>query len=376
MRRTIIGMLIFGSGCSGGPGDPLASDGPPRVLQVLARERVAVVDDEGHEHVELQARLAFGDHAEIDVEHDDRVVADAVARDGQRIRIVVDELLRGASLEEIACADGSWSRVPVGTDIDDITRCSGADLSRCTAVCIGDAGPVGILDANGDGAIDDTRLIEGAVVLTCDGVAVPLDASRSYYQPAGSQRLSTSSLGTDSLGPAIAIVPAAGMRPGAMCTLGFTDVVDKQGIALCAAADSGTGGDCAPGDTAAISFGVEAFTLASSEPHDGATDVPLTAEDSKDAAISVQLNSELVPESVNGAIKITANGVDLDDLDAAMDEHDEATIHITVPGGFQAGTEYVLRVVGGTGGIKNRFDDTLAADHTITWTTVAGEDSP
>src|ERR1700752_4915250 len=109
MRRSIIAMLIFCSGCNGAPGDPLESDGPPRILQVLARERVAVTDDEGHEHVELQARLAFGDHPDIDVEHDDRVVGEAVARDGQRMRIVVDELLRGGSLEEVACADGSWS---------------------------------------------------------------------------------------------------------------------------------------------------------------------------------------------------------------------------------------------------------------------------
>ncbi|MBZ0232861.1 MAG: Ig-like domain-containing protein [Deltaproteobacteria bacterium] len=364
-------MLIFGSGCSGGPGDPLDSDGPPRILQVLARERVAIVDDEGLEHVELQARLAFGDHPDIDVVADDRVVGDAVARDGQRLRVVVDELLRGSSLEEIPCADGSWSRVPAGTDIDDIARCAGADLRRCEAVCIGADGPVGILDANGDGAIDDTRLIDGAVVLTCDGVAVALDRSRSYYQPAGSQRLATGSVGTDSLGPAIAIVPAEGMRPGATCTLGFTDVVDKQGLALCAAAD---GGDCAPGDTSAIAFGVEAFTLATSEPHDGATDVPLTVDGSQDAAITIQLNSELAPASVRGAIRVKAGDLDLDDLEATMAEDDAATIHITVPGGFRAGTTYAVTVVGGAGGIKNRFDDALASDRVVTWTTAAKED--
>jgi hypothetical protein len=369
MRRSIIAMLLLGAGCSG-PGDPLETDGPPRILQVLARERVAVTDDEGHEHIELQSRLAFGDHPDIDVEHDDRVVAEAVARDGQRIRIVVDELLRGGSLEEVACADGSWSRVPPGTDIDDIARCAGVDLSHCEAVCIGDSGPVGILDANGDSAIDDTRLIEGAVALTCDGVAVPLDAARSYYQPAGSQRLSTASIGTDSLGPAIVIVPASGMRPGAKCSLGFTDVVDKQGIALCASAD---GGACEPGDTGAVSFGVEAFMLASSEPHDGATEVALHDEDSSDATIAIQLNSELVPETVNGAIKVSAAGMDIHDAVATMADDDEATIHITVPGGFEAGTEYKVTIVGGASGIKNRYADTLAKDYTVTWTTAAAE---
>jgi hypothetical protein len=370
MRRTIIAMLIFGSGCSGGPGDPLDSDGPPRVLQVLARERVAVVDDEGHAQVELQARLAFGDHPEIDVETDDRVVDTAVARDGQRIRIVVDELLRGGSLEEVPCADGSWSRVPAGTTVDDIARCAGADLHRCEKVCIGDGGPIGILDANGDGAIDDTRLIDGAVVLTCDGVTVPIDPSKSYYQPTGSQRIAGGSVGTDSLGPAIAIVPAAGMRPGAPCARAFTDLGDKQGVALCAAAD---GAACTPGDTSAISFGVEPFTLASSEPADGATDVPLTAEDSKDATIAILLNSELAPDTVHGAIKVKAGDHDVEDLEPTMVEDDQAMVHITIPGGFQAGTRYTVTVTGGAGGIKNRYDDMLAADQTITWTTAAEE---
>jgi hypothetical protein len=376
MRRSIIALLILGSGCSGAPDDPLESEGPPRILQVLARERVVVTDVEGHSHVELQPRLAFGDHPDIDVEHDDRVVSEAVARDGQRIRVVVDELLRGSSLEEVACADGSWSRVPVGTTIDDVARCAGADLSRCEAVCIGDSGPVGILDANGDGAIDDTRLIEGAVQLMCDGMAVPIDTAHSYYQPAGSQRLSTASVGTDSLGPAIAIVPAAGMRPGAMCSLGFNEVVDKQGIELCASEAGLVGGGCAAGDTSAISFRVEAFTLASSAPHDGETDVALHDEESTDATITIQLNSELVPETVKGAIKVSAGGVDLDDLDATMAEDDEATIHIAVPGGFKAGTEYKVTVVGGVGGIKDRYEDTLTKDHTITWTTAAEEEAP
>ena len=71
MRRSIIAVLLFGSGCYGAPGDPLDSDGPPRILQVFARERVAVTDDEGKQHVELQARLAFGDHPDIALEHDD-----------------------------------------------------------------------------------------------------------------------------------------------------------------------------------------------------------------------------------------------------------------------------------------------------------------
>ena len=56
-----------------------------------------------------------------------------------------------------------------------------------------------------------------------------------------------------------------------------------------------------------------------------------------------------------------------------MAAEDDATIHITVPGGFKAGTEYKVTIVGGTSGIKDRYDDALAKDHTITWTTAAEE---
>jgi len=159
------------------------------------------------------------------------------------------------------------------------------------------------------------------------------------------------------------------MRPGATCTLGFTDVVDKQGLALCAAT---AGGDCIPGDTSAISFGVEAFTLAATEPRDGATEVPLTTDGSEDAAITIRLNSELAPASVRGAILVEAAGAAL--TEAAMAEGGAATIRITVPGGFRAGTAYTLTIVGGAGGIRNRFDDALAEDQVVHWTTSAEED--
>jgi len=356
-------------GCeAAAPDGGLDPDGPPKILQVFARERVAITDDEGHTYVELQARLAFGDHPDIDAEVDDRQVTSAVARDGQRLRIVVDELLRGNELEEIPCADGSWSRVPVGTDIDDIARCAGADLSKCEAVCIGADGPVGILDENRDGAIDDTRLIDGVVTLTCDGEAVPLDPQRSYYQPSGSQRLSGGSVGTDSLGPAIVIAPAAGMRPNARCGLAFAPtVVDKQGVALCAA----SAGGCTPGDTSAIELTVEPFGLASSEPADGATDVELTGKVGPDATIAIQLNAALDPDTVARAVKLVAGGESAVEVEARLDEHDDATVVITLPGGFRAATTYAVTVSGGPDGLKDVHADTLADDTTITFTTKA-----
>lgn len=369
MRRSIIAVLaVSHAGCSE-PEVLAGAAGPPEVLQVLVRERATVTDDAGRTHVELAARLAFGDHADIDLEADDRVVDAAVARGGQRIRVVLDELLRGNQLEEVACADGSWSRVPVGADLDDVARCAGADLGRCEGICIGPAGPVGILDQNQDGAFDDTRLIAGAVVLSCDGVAVDLDLERSYYQPSGGQRLSTGPVGTDALGPAVVVVPAAGLRPGARCSVGFApDVVDKQGQRPCAPTAAG----CRPGDTAAIGFTVEPFLLAGSTPADGADAVALTDPDAADATVILTANAALEPASLPGAVRIRAGDRDLDDLDVALAADDPATIVIPVRGGFAAATTYAVTVVGGAGGVHDVFAGALAGDATFTFTT-AGE---
>jgi hypothetical protein len=330
------------AGCTGATSsDGLEPAGPPEILQVLVRERA-----DG----ELVNRLAHGDHPDIGDE-DDREVSAAVARDGQRIRVVFDELLRGNFLEEVPCADGSWSRVPVGADFDDVAACAGADLSRCRGICIGPDGPIGILDENGDGAFDDTRLIEGAATITCDGEPVVVDPQRSYYQPSGSQRLDTGSVGTDSLGPAVVIAPASGMRPGATCTIGFAaEVVDKQGERV--------------GDTGDISFQVEPFVVHQSQPADGAEDVELTDPDSSDAVIAILLNAALDPGELAGRIAITAGGVDLDDLETMVSPDDDATVLIPIAGGFAPATTYAVAI----SGVLDIYGD-VVPDTTITFTT-------
>lgn len=358
MRTAMVWLAILAA-CGGDRGKG-GGAGPPEILQVLVRER----GDDG-----VVSRLAFGDHDDIDAEADDRLVDAAIARDVQRIRIVVDELLRGDTLEEVACADGTWSRVPAGATFDDVARCSGADLSRCDGICIGAAGPVGILDANGDGAFDDTRFIDGVVALTCDGEPVALDPQRSYYQPSGGQRVATGSVGTDALGPAVVIAPAAGMKPGARCGLAFAAaVVDKDGEQLCARGAAGDGAACTPGDTAAIAFTVEPFTLAWSEPAGGATEVPLTAEGAPDALVTLRFNATLDPATVAGAVALTAAGYPVEGATTAIAADDDATVVITVPGGFTASTSYAVAI---TAGLADVHGDTLAAT-TIEWTTAEG----
>jgi hypothetical protein len=364
MRTSIVLAVLGTSLVACDPSPTAGSAGPPEILQVFARERVMTTDDDGNDVVLIEPRLAFGDHPDIPKDEDDRQVTAAVARDGQRIRIVVDELLLGNALEEVPCADGSWSKVPVGMDFDGVARCAGADLSRCEGLCIGPNGPIGILDANQDGAIDDTRMIEGAVTLTCDGAAVPLDPQRSYYQPSGTQLIPGGSV--DALGPAVVIAAADGMPPGSHCAIAFAEsIVDKQGERICAPTAAG----CTPGDTSAIGFTVEPFTLATSEPAHGATDVALTAPMSDDATITIHWNAALDPDSVAPSVTVTADGVAVDGLAPTMSPDDAAAIDIAVPGGFKPATTYEVTVTGGAAGIKDAFADTLDGDATITWTT-------
>ena len=73
--------------------------GPPMITQVFVLE---LVTDPDTGIVRQDTQLAFGGHPDID-ESDDGVVNTAVALGNQRIRIVVDELLRGNFLEQIAC---------------------------------------------------------------------------------------------------------------------------------------------------------------------------------------------------------------------------------------------------------------------------------
>src|SRR4030095_15056062 len=110
---------------------------------------------------------------------------------------------------------------------DDVARCSVAkdvlpascpgsnEHSMC--LCHIDAGcgvtgeikvnePVGVKDANQDGAADNTRMMPGAVGLKCGTVDVPIDLNSSYWNPSGDQNVPAMG-GFDALGPAIVILP-------------------------------------------------------------------------------------------------------------------------------------------------------------------------
>jgi hypothetical protein len=227
--------------------------------------------------------FAFGSHADAQASEEHPVTTAAAS--GNRLRIIMDELLRGNNLEEIQCRavidSDAFGPVPVGDTPDDIARCAVAQdvlPSRCpgssprsVCVCALDAGcmvdripgvtpkgeSVGIKDADGDGAADATQFIAGAVRLRCGTIDVPTDPGLSYWTPSGTQQPPAQG-GFDVLGPAIVLVPAAPLPTGSDCSLVFaSSVVDKDGNQVCAPPDGDISAGCTPGDSAAFHFTVE-----------------------------------------------------------------------------------------------------------------------
>jgi hypothetical protein len=265
----------------------LNTGGPPMIRQVLLEERV--IDGQGKELGQDRV-FAFGTHPDAEPS-DVHAVRTALAMDN-KLRVVIDELLVGNFLEELACRDGSYSRIPAGADPDDIARCSvpnnllaaSCPASDRHAVCIcrepagctiqrnarfpscplienilmvPEGAPVGTMDCNQDGAADDMRLIAGAVGIQCGSIAVPIDQDRSYWNPSGTQNKPAMG-GFDALGPAIVLIARGPLPTGIDCTLTFSsEVVDKQGEQVCAPSGGDVSAGCTPGDVSAFAFGVE-----------------------------------------------------------------------------------------------------------------------
>lgn len=379
-RRTAVllgaGLLAFSACSDSETTTGLNPEGPPMIRQVLMTERIESTNAMGNLVVRvLQNQLAFGDHPSVAPEDDDRMVTNAVAgpNDNQRFRIVIDELLLGNNLEEIACADGSWSRVPVGATPDDLANCAGGDQSKCTgpmAVCVGASGPVGILDDDEDTAVDDTRLIDGLITLECDGTAIPLDMTRSFYQPSGNQQVPASS-GLNGLGPALVMFPQAGLRTGASCTFTLdATVVDKDNNRVCAPPGGDVTKPCpGDGDISAVSFGVEPMRLKGSVPANNQTDVGLTTPGMSDAQMLLQFNVGVDVASMANAFEVRANGTLVTGLTPMRSVDDPINVTIAFPGGYAPLTDYEVTILGGT--LKDEFGGTFPADHVFTFTTRA-----
>lgn len=354
--------------------------GPPMVRQVFVTEKVIVNDAPRV----LEGQLAFGTHAAEFFEDDDGTVSTAIALGAQEMRVVLDELIRGNSLEEMACADGSFSRIPNGTTPDDVADCAGpADaITKCTKVCIGsDGAPIGILDADDDGAADDMRMIdynpdplvtELGVGVVCDGVPVPLDPEFSFWSPSGNQTFpSNNTLGFRGIGPAIVLKPVAdvGLRTGSSCNIVFRpEVTDYDGNPVCAPTGGLPAEGCSGPDTAKLLFNTEVLTLSNSVPQADATNVALNAS----AFILLAFNGNLDASTV-AAISLTAGGAPVT-INPLVQEDDTTSIIIALDDDFLPDTAYALTV--GTG-LQDLLGGSMATPTVLNWTTgAAGNAAP
>ena len=377
--------------------------GPPMIRQVFVTEKVTTTTDTGGTVTRTLPQIAFGTHA--DFPEDDGKVENALASDNQKIRIVIDELLVGNHLEELACnsvpascerlseeessaipeCDG-YSRVPVGATPDDIRNCSGPveTQTNCEgkfAVCIGPEGErLGILDANEDGASDNLRMIEGVVKLRCAGVDIPLDQEQSFWNPSGNQQVPAQQ-GVNGIGPAIIIVPEIGLRTGAECQFELSpNVVDKDGNRVCAPPLGDVTQNCVgDGDISNVTFNVEGLRVTGSDPRDGDGNVRLTMSNaSPDALLLVQFNAGVELDSFISNFQLIqspgeAGGGEVMIPATKFDQslEDRTIIRITIDGGYEPETEYEISIAGGESGVVDVFGGFLADNKTIRFTTRA-----
>ncbi len=306
----------------------LHPEGPPMLQQVVMKELAP--DATGTLRSGLI--LAFGSH-ELVADTKEHATTNAAAND-QTIRVVLDELLVGNALEEIACrtrqisdteacvVPGGFSRVPEGTTPDDIADCASAnDLldERCSgshATCLEGGIPCGVLDEDENGSVDNTRMIAGQVRIMCGGVEVPLNLEQSFWQPAGNQQVPAGLTAESSLGPALILRPLddGRMPTNSDCVLVFAaDVTDKHGNQICAPPGGDITANCTPGDLSAFTFKTEIMRMTSSSPDNAQTGVPRTP-----ATIGSFWNAPIAPATLAGGFTVMEGTVARTDFTASL----------------------------------------------------------
>lgn len=330
--------------------------------------------------------FAFGTHPNVTSEDEAHPVTFGRSLNN-KFRVIIDELLVGNHLEEIACRGivdtDAYSSVPLGSTPDDIARCAVAkDVlpgscpgSNPHAVCICqlDAGcgeaakgePVGVLDVNADGAADDTRLIQGAVGLRCGSIDVPIDPNASYWNPSGDQNVPAMG-GFDALGPAIVLVPASIMMgvdqflpTNTTCGLTFgADVQDKQGNQPCTPDEGDVTRSCSPGDMSKFSFKVEPLQVTQTSIANNATGV------SRTDALIISMSAPLDLASVAPSITVLEGTTPFTNYTITLQT--PVQIKLTWTAGLAATQPYTVTV--GTG-VQDLYKQPAPMMSTLTFTT-------
>jgi hypothetical protein len=353
----------------------LKPEGPPMIQQIRMKENFSPPNSS---IVSTRRVFAFGSHP--DAKETDAHPVTAATALGNTLRIIVDELLVGNNIEEIACRaavdSDAYSRVPRGATPDDIAKCAGAQdvlPALCKgefAVCIcaipggcdvadekiAEGLPVGVLDINQDGAADDTRMIAGAVGLRCGNIDVPINYDTSYWNPSGNQQVPAMG-GFDALGPAIVLTPQVdGMPTNLDCSLTFSpEIIDKQGEAICTPAGGDPDAGCVAGDVSAFKFHTEALDFEPQTFIDGQT--------------GVNRNDPVVIRSSVPVDMTTLNGITLTPTPAGAVTFTlmmKQNIYINIAGGLAAATQYTLTV---PTTVHDTFGQSAPAAKVLTFTT-------
>jgi Big-like domain-containing protein len=340
--------------------------GPPMIEQVLMFENVA----DGAGIVRTNRVFAFGTHPLADPATEHEVTsaqAGGLSNNVNAFRVIIDELLVGNNLEEVQCRGivdtDTFSRVPLGSTPDDVRACAGANdvlATTCTgahamcicqnATCVRNDNttvsmgePVGVEDENQDGNTDAHQFITSAVAIHCGAQDVALDPALSFWNPSGDQQKPAQG-GFEALGPALVLVPSS-LAPhfGALptntdCSFVFSpEVVDKDGINVCAPPDGDVKLDCTPGDVSAFHFRVEPFTVNPFTFKDNDTGVDRTQDIAFLPNVPVDATKLANITATQGGAAFTAFTATQD----ALQNGGLITIHATA-GSLQANTVYTF----------------------------------
>jgi hypothetical protein len=399
----------------------LNPEGPPMVRQVRLVEKY--IDNRNPlMPVERSRRVfAFGTH---ELAEDDEVastrpagmVTTAAALNGalvNQMRVIIDELLIGNNLEEIACrgtvdAD-ALSRVPLGATPEDIARCSGpsdvlprtcpASNDKSVCICKNASGclvdgtllvemgmPVGVLDLDKDGAADDSQMIEGAVNIKCGPggtINVPLDLINSYWNPSGDQNRPALG-GFDALGPALVISPTGPLPANVECGLTFADgtmaypdlqnpgsplpaITDKQNQKLCTPPNGDILQPCSEGDTSQFKFKVEPIAVIQMPFDNNATGINPNIGAMGGQPIDFLINVPLAPASL-ATINVTPALPAGATITLVGMGNNARTIRISGPTGttLTANTMYTITI--GTG-VTDTFNQPVTTPVALSFTT-------
>jgi Bacterial Ig-like domain len=379
MLMAVLAVSTVGACTDSDSATDLNPEGPPMLEQVRLTHRVT---DAANPTVTFPLKVfAFGSHP---LASPDEVVPNVTTAVpvGNSMRLIVDEILVGNNLEEIQCRStvdsDTYQRVPLGATPDDIARCSVADdvlASSCggsTAVClcdnptgclrgltmVGQGEPVGVLDANQDGATDDTQFIDGAVGLQCGTITVPIDLQGSYWNPSGTQNKPAQG-GFDALGPAIVLQSTGPLPTNLQCNLTFSPtIVDKENRALCAPAGGDVKAGCVEGDTSAFTFHTEPLTVSPSSWADNDTGVNRV-----DPAF-FSTNTPVSAASVTGTVTVKENGVTFTGFTVTL--MNPMLVQVTWTAQLAANATYVVTF---SPSLTDTFAQPLPAPTVLTFTT-------